>query len=162
MKRLILFVFFISLTTTMLAQSAEAEIKQVITQLFKGMELGDSAMAHRSLDDHITMVSVVKNKNGEVTLQRESSPDAFLTAVGTPHKGTWFEEFWNFKVQQDGDFATAWCDYAFYLDNTFSHCGVDAFHLYKGKDGWKVFHLADTRRKDGCNIPADIQKKHTP
>ena len=144
------------------AQSAEAEIKQVITQLFKGMELGDSAMVHRSLDDHTTMVSVVPAKNGEVILQRESSPEAFLKAVGTPHKGTWYEEFWNFKVQQDGGFATAWCDYAFYLDNTFSHCGVDAFHLYKGKDGWKVFHLADTRRKDGCDIPPDIRKKHTP
>jgi hypothetical protein len=63
-------------------------------------------------------------------------------------------------VQIDGDFAQVWCDYAFYTDNTFSHCGIDAFQLHKGKDGWKIFHLADTRRKDNCVIPQDIQNKH--
>ena len=28
------------------------------------------------------------------------------------------------------------------------------------KEGWKIFHLADTRRKENCSIPADIQAKH--
>jgi hypothetical protein len=56
--------------------------------------------------------------------------------------------------------AQAWCDYAFYVDKSYSHCGVDAFQLFKGKDGWKIFHLADTRRKTGCTIPKEIQDKH--
>jgi hypothetical protein len=83
-----------------------------------------------------------------------------LDAVGKPHTEVWYEEIWNVKVQVDGEMAQAWCDYAFYIDKTFSHCGVDAFHLFKGKDGWKIFHLADTRRKTGCTIPKEIQDKH--
>jgi hypothetical protein len=64
------------------------------------------------------------------------------------------------KIQIDGDFAQAWCDYAFYVGHRFNHCGIDAFHLIREKDGWKIFHLADTRRKEGCHVPEEIQKKH--
>jgi hypothetical protein len=86
--------------------------------------------------------------------------DGFLKAVGTPHPEVWYEEIWNLKIQIDGDFAQAWCDYGFYIGKTFSHCGVDAFHMHKGKDGWKIFHLADTRRKTECDVPKKIQDKH--
>jgi hypothetical protein len=70
------------------------------------------------------------------------------------------EEIWNLKIQMDGDFAQAWCEYAFYYQNKFSHCGVDAFHLIKTTEGWKIFHLADTRRKENCIIPEEIKSKH--
>jgi len=50
-----------------------------------------------------------------------------------------------------------WASYAFYLGKKFNHCGVDAFHLVKSEDGeWKIFHLADTGQKEGCNIPKKI------
>ena len=89
-----------------------------------------------------------------------SSVEKWLKGIGTPHPQVYYEEIWNLKIQVDGDLAQAWCDYALYADRTFSHCGVDAFHLFKGKDGWKIFHVADTRRKTPCNIPQTIQDKH--
>lgn len=138
----------------------EATVQQVIADLFKGMEKGDSALVHSTFAREVTLATMARDKNGNPILHRESSLDGFLKAVGTPHKETWYEEIWNVKIQLDGDFAQAWCDYAFYIDKTFSHCGVDAFHLHKGKDGWKIFHLADTRRKTGCDIPKKIQSKH--
>lgn len=138
----------------------ETAIKEVINSLFKGMELGDSAMVHKAFTRTPVMATVSRNQQNEPVLRQEHSLDGFLKAVGTPHKDVWYEEIWNLKIQQDGDLAQAWCNYAFYAGKNFSHCGVDAFHLHKGKDGWKIVHLADTRRKTGCEIPAEISNKH--
>lgn len=135
-------------------------IQMVIKTLFDGMYEGDSSKVHSVFDATATMATVTRNKTGELVLRRESSMAGMLKAVGTPRKEKMTEEFWNTTIQIDGDFAQAWCDYAFYIDHTFSHCGVDAFQLYRTKNGWKIFHLADTRRKEGCNIPQEILTKH--
>ena len=142
--------------------SPDPAITATVQQLFKGMETGDSALVHATFAHNITMATVRRDKAGNPVLQREASALGFLKAVGTPHPQTWYEEIWDVKVQQDGDFAQVWCDYAFYIGNTFSHCGVDAFQLHKQKDGWKIFHLADTRRTENCAIPKSIQQKHNP
>jgi hypothetical protein len=159
----ILFTCFLAFTATFAFSQSKPEeqsVKDVIAQLFKGFETGDSAKVHACFTKEITMATAFRDKAGSPALRRESSLDGMLKAIGTPHKEVWYEEIWNMKVQIDGDFAQVWCDYAFYIDNTFSHCGIDAFHLHKSKDGWKIFHLADTRRKDNCVIPQDVQNKH--
>jgi len=142
------------------AQTNPDEIKEVITRLFNGMEKGDSAKVHSVFAEQVTMATISRDKNNGPRMSHESSIDGFLKSVGSPHPEIYYEEIWNLKIQIDGDFAQAWCDYAFYIGNKFSHCGVDAFHLHKGKEGWKIFHLADTRRKENCDIPSDIQAKH--
>jgi len=81
----------------------------------------------------------------------------FIDAVGQPKEQVWNEPIWNEKVEIDGNLASVWVDYAFYVDDQFSHCGVDAFHLIKQVDGWKIFHLVDTRRKTDCEVPEDIR-----
>ncbi len=151
---------FASVCCNAQASSEEAAVKDVIARLFKAMELGDSAMLRSTFHDHVTLGTVFSDKNGNTVLRNESSIAEFAKAVGTPHKEVWHEEIWDVKVQLDDNFAQVWCDYAFYIDKNFSHCGVDAFHLLKSKDGWKIFHLADTRRKAGCNVPKEIAEKY--
>ncbi|MGC3944027.1 MAG: nuclear transport factor 2 family protein [Chryseolinea sp.] len=141
--------------------SDEQQIKDVIAQLFKGMELGDSAMAGKCFMPQVTVATVKTTREGQLVLTREGGIAGFLKAIGTPHPEKWYEETWNIRVTSDGALAQVWCDYAFYLGNKFSHCGVDAFQLFKDKGTWKIFHLADTRRSAGCDIPKDIVKKHT-
>jgi hypothetical protein len=142
------------------AQTDQDEVREVINRLFNGMEKGDSAKVHSAFATQITMSTIGRDKNNTPFIRHESSLAGFLKAVGTPHPDILYEEIWDVRIQIDGDFAQAWCDYAFYVGNKFSHCGVDAFHLFKGKEGWKIFHLADTRRKENCSIPADIKAKH--
>lgn len=148
------------------AVSADAQTDEksaviaVVNNLFKGMEKGDSALVHSTFTKDVTLATIFRDKTKSPVLERESSIAEFLKAIGTPHPDVWYEEIWNVKVEIDGDLAQVWCDYAFFAGNRFSHCGVDAFHLHKGKDGWKIFHLADTRRRDGCEVPEDIKKKH--
>jgi hypothetical protein len=144
------------------AQSSNDEqaVKETVNNLFLGMEKGDSALVHHVFASEVTMATILRDKNNEPVIRRENGIGDFLKAVGSPHQGVWYEEIWNVKVQLDGDFAQVWCDYAFYIDNTFSHCGVDALQLHRTKQGWQIFHLADTRRKQPCDIPAAIRKKH--
>jgi hypothetical protein len=138
----------------------EKAVKMVIDKLFMGMQKGDSTMVREAFTSQVSLATIFRTKTDGSVMTRENSLEGFLKAVGTPHKETWYEEYWNLKIDIDGDLASAWCDYAFYVDNNFSHCGVDAFQLHKENDGWKIFHLADTRRKTGCEIPAEVQNKH--
>jgi len=136
------------------AQNAEeAAVTAVIRKLFTGMLKGDSAMVHEAFARNVTMATAHRDKTNQPVLKQESSIRDFLKQVGTPHTEAYREEIWNIEVQIDGDLAQVWCDYAFYVGSTFSHCGVDAFQLHKGKDGWRIFHLADTRRKEPCAMP---------
>lgn len=144
------------------AQKSEEDKAAVepVKLLFRGMQLGDSAMVGAAFAKQVTMATISLDKQSNPLITRESAISGFLKAVGTPHPDQWNEEIWDIEVRRDGDFAHVWCSYAFYRGHTLSHCGVDAFHLFKGKDGWKIFHLADTRRTDNCQVPNEIQRKH--
>ncbi len=157
---LLLLLFGIIASVPSLAQTDQDNVREVVHRLFNSMEKGDSAKLHSTFAKQVTLATISRDKNNAPAIEHESSVADFLKAIGTPHPEIYYEEIWNLKIQIDGDFAQAWCDYAFYVGNKFSHCGVDAFHLFKGKEGWKIFHLADTRRKDNCTIPAEIQAKH--
>jgi hypothetical protein len=122
--------------------------------LFDAMRAGDSTAMRAALHPSAT-AATASLREGVPTLTRETSLDGFVQAVGTPHEDVWDERIWDAEVEVDGPLATAWMKYAFYAGETFSHCGVDAFQLFKGQDGWKIFHIADTRRQEGCETPAE-------
>jgi hypothetical protein len=155
-----LFVCAVSLRAQPATAPENEAIVKVVRRLFEGMEKGDSAMVSSTFASDVTLATMRRNKENKGQIARENSIDGFLKAVGTSHPDAWHEEIWNIKVQQDDNFAQVWCDYAFYVGKRFSHCGVDAFHLYKGDDGWKIFHLADTRRSTPCTIPEEIQNRY--
>jgi len=133
-------------------ESEEAAVMAAVEAMFEAMRAGDSAAMRAVLHPAATGASV-SVREGVPTLDREESLDGFVQAVGTPHEEVWGERIWDAEVRVDGNLATAWMKYAFYLGDQFSHCGVDAFQLFKGEDGWKVFHIADTRRREGCETP---------
>ena len=159
-KYLCLSIFLISFSLA--AQTAEEKknVLEPVNKLFTGMNLGDSAMVHSAFAKTVSMGTIFTDKSGNPAIRNESSIDGFLKAVGTPHAEKWSEPIWDTEVQIDGNLAQVWTNYAFYLGKTFSHCGVDAFQLFKGTDGkWRIFSLADTRQKEGCKIPEKISSQ---
>lgn len=138
----------------------EKAIRAVIDNVWLAMEKGDSTLLHQSFTDDATFATIYRSKAKGQVLEREQGLASFLKSVATPHADVWYEETWNYTIQVDADFASVWCEYAFYLGNTLSHCGVDAFHLHKSESGWKIFHLADTRQRLQCEVPEDIRQKH--
>lgn len=135
-------------------------VRKPIDQLFTGMNKGDSALVSGAFEKMATMATIMKDKSGNPIIRYESSIQKFLTAVASPHEEILSEPIWDLKMNVDGHFAQAWANYAFYVGKKFSHCGVDAFELFKGEDGkWRIFHLADTRQKEGCTIPPHISNQ---
>jgi hypothetical protein len=130
-------------------EDEEAAVMAVVEGLFDAMRAGDSTAMRAALHPSATAATAFL-REGVPTLTRETSLDGFVQAVGTPHADVWDERIWDAEVEVDGPLATAWMKYAFYAGETFSHCGVDAFQLFKGQEGWKIFHIADTRRQEGC------------
>lgn len=51
-------------------------------------------------------------------------------------------EFSNVKLNSNGDIATVYCDYAFYLDGEKTNSGQEAFLLVRTKLGWKASSIA--------------------
>lgn len=125
-------------------------VRSVIDQLFLGMKNGDSSMVSAVFHPDIQMVSTFTDREGNPQTHKDTA-DEFKNAVGTPHDQVWNERISNIEIQIDGNLAQAWMDYSFYLDETFSHCGVNAIQLFKTTEGWKMVHLADTRRRSDCN-----------
>lgn len=160
-KYLCLFLLTVGSTLSSHAQSDEvAAVTEVVNRMFKAMYTNDTTLFKSAFAEKVTMARVLRNKEGKPVLQQNEGLSSFVKGIAKPNpKGALTEEMWNIKVEIDGDLAQFWCDYAFYVGNTFSHCGVDAFQLHKTTDGWKIFHLADTYRKE-CTIPQNILDKH--
>ena len=131
------------------AQDDVADIKKAIMTMFDGMRAGDSSMVHSVIIDEVIFQRVAKNRQGETVVQNSVFQD-FLKSVGTPHDKVWDEQIEFGPILVDGDMASAWTPFKFCLGGQFSHCGVNSFKLYRTKDGWKIFHLVDTSRRDNC------------
>lgn len=136
----------------------ELEVVQVVKQLSEGMRQGDSAMVSAAFLKDAQLYTASTNKEGQAELEK-GSLQAFLNAVGTPHDKVWDEPVWDMEIKIEENLAQVWTKYAFYIGNSFSHCGVDAFHLFKTDEGWKIFHLTDTRKQRNCEVPEAVQKR---
>ena len=155
--RKILTILFIIFTMSTFAQDEKKEIMHVINNVFEAMRKSDSIMLKQSFTEDPKTYTAYVNKQGESVLA-VGDFQRFVKAVGQQKDQLWDEPIWNEKVEVDGNLASVWVDYVFYLDDQFSHCGVDAFHLIKQESGWKIFHLVDTRRKKDCDVPDYIKK----
>ena len=130
----------------------DKEVFEVIIKLFDGMRAGDSSMVSSVFFNDCRMYSNYLDEDGK-NVNRPGSLSSFLKAIGTPHEEVWDEKIWNTVVQVQMGVAQVWTDYAFYAGDKFSHCGIDAFHLMKDGDNWKISQIIDTRKKEDCNLP---------
>lgn len=153
MKRplLVMVLAALALSTPLDAQVPQEEVLAVVRRLFDGMRAGDSTIVRSVFDANARLVSSGE-RDGQPTVQIQTV-DGFVAAVGQPHDAVWDERIWDTEVRVDGNVAAVWTKYAFYLGDQFSHCGVDAFHLVRRAEGWKIVDLADTRRREGCETP---------
>ncbi len=144
--------FFIILTMcslTTYAQSDEEKAKAPSLQFFEGMRRSDSNMIKASLAPNALLQTIGKNKEGQ-TVVRSEDIAKFITAVTQPHEDVYDERVTFNTINIDGDLATVWTPYQFYIGEKFSHCGVNSFQLVRYNGEWKIQYIIDTRRKEGC------------
>jgi len=149
MKRCtILAILLTCLNTGLFAQNEETAIKQTVNNLFIGMKAGDSTIARSAFAGNCIMQTIVSNYG--IASARTENLNEFIKFIGSVAKDKLDERIVFTKILIDGPLAVVWTDYKFYLNNKFSHCGVNSFQLVKGAKGWRIVYLIDTRRKNGC------------
>lgn len=141
---------------SLFAQSSEeTAIIAPIQQLFEGMLKKDSTLLRASLHPNARLATTYTDKKGNPQFKSEDI-NGFVKSIGTATHHL-EEKIWSYKVQVDGNLATVWTDYTFYVDEKLSHCGVNSFELFQTREGWKITSIVDTRRRDNC-----IEEHETP
>lgn len=149
----LLFPFLLGLPFLLTAQYTEEEQAAIksIKQFFDGMRAGDSSIISATLHPTVRFQTVFTDRNGQAQI-RMGDAQRFLAQIASPHDEVYDEKIWTYEVKIDGNLASIWTEYSFFLGETFSHCGVNAFHLFKSADGWKITQITDTRRKEKCRL----------
>lgn len=115
------------------------------------LKTGDTTAMKQVVVPEIQLATTFTARNGNPVLHHESFQE-FLKSVGTPRKEEWNEHYAITTLNISDNLASVWMDYSFYLNSTFSHCGENAFQLFKSNEGWKIISIVDTRRKENCKI----------
>ncbi len=131
------------------ASGEEAQVVAVVHQLFEAMRTNDGEMAARTFHPEARL-----GRASEDGISFEP-PDGLISMIAREKDEVYDEPLWDWTVEVDGRLAQMWTKYAFYIGDEFSHCGTDAFQLYKGESGWQITQLVDTMRSEGCWYPPD-------
>lgn len=137
-----------ALVNTLQAQSDKTLITNTIQQFFDGMRQCDSSMIHAVLAEDVRFLTVVEQK-GAIMLPEVKAED-FLQSISRSRDEVLDERIESYEIKIDDRLASVWTPYKFYMGDAFSHCGVNAFQLYKSYQGWKILQITDTRRVDRC------------
>ncbi|MFC5044927.1 nuclear transport factor 2 family protein [Aquimarina hainanensis] len=126
------------------------EVKQTIVEFFEGFHKGDTSIIRKTIDQDITLKTVIKTKEGSYSTRSTNVSDFMRVIHEMAQKSRWNERLLLFKIEADKQLATAWTPYEFYLNDTFSHCGINTFQLYHDGTRWKILSVVDTRKKEDC------------
>lgn len=146
-----LWVLFLLTAMYVRAQEArELKVQHAIERFFEGFHEQDSLKMKSTVGKGVVLQTIVKKNDGRNEVQTESFAQFLKAIVRIPDSVAFREVIRGFDIRVDGPMAHAWTPYEFWLNDTFSHCGVNSFQLIEQKDGWKIIYLIDTRRKEDC------------
>ncbi|SFG80305.1 Putative lumazine-binding [Algoriphagus hitonicola] len=143
------FVLMLSFQFSAFAQSEEENVKAVIQSLFEGMKTKNTDLVQAAFYPEAPMQTVISGENGS-TIGSNAVADFVSRIATTPEDTQLDERILDYQIKVDGDMASAWTPYEFYVNDQFSHCGVNSFQLVKMAEGWKIVYIIDTRRKEDC------------
>lgn len=126
--------------------SQENQPKATIEAFFSAFHQKDSLTLRTFCHKEISLQTVANTKNG-TQLKSDKLEDFLKSIASIPNTMKIFEKLLDYKVTIDGDLAHVWTPYEFYVNDTLSHVGVNAFTLLNDNGKWRIIHLIDTRRK---------------
>ncbi len=118
----------------------------LVNQLFDAMAANDSASAAAVFHPAARIIQAVDDR---IMFRSTHGLVQMIASTEERHE----EIVWDLDINVDGNLGQAWAKYAFYRNGAFSHCGSNALSLFKGRNGWQITQLADTRRTEDCWYP---------
>lgn len=131
------------------AMGDEAAVLQVVHDLFDGMREKDEAKIRGVWHPEARLQSAGQDQDGTPSL-RTTPVDGFIASV-VSSTASLDEVTFDEVVRIDGNLASVWAPYNLFVNDSFQHCGVDAIHMLRTAEGWKIFQLTDTRTREGCD-----------
>ena len=158
MPRLITLLIAVIFSATISAQNdnEKKEIKNTIETFFVGLQKGDSTILKSTLHKDIKIQTTFTNKKGEKHLKTESRANLLKNVANKKPENTYLEKLLSYTIKVDGNLASVWTPYEFYLNGKFSHCGANSFQLFNNNGKWEIIYLVDMRRRANCKA---INKK---
>lgn len=152
MHKIITFLIVLVLTTVVNAQenNDKKAIKNTIETFFEGLHKGDSTIVSSTLHTTIKMQTTFTNKKGEKRLVTESKEKVLTGIANKKPEHTYLEKLLSWNIHIDGNLASVWTPYEFYLNDKFSHCGANSFQLFNNNGKWEIIYLVDMRSRSNC------------
>ena len=120
--------------------------QEIVEHFFIAFHTKDTVVLRELCHPEIVLRTIANTKEG-YKLEAENFDD-FLKSIATiPANLKIFEKLIDYEVEIDGNLAHVWTPYEFYVNDTLSHVGANAFTLFNDNGKWQIIHLIDTRRK---------------
>ncbi len=150
--KLSILVLFVMFSAYSFSQNpfSEKDAKKIIDTFFEGFHKGDTVLMKSVMAENMVLQTAFTDKDGIPKVVNENTEDFILAIAKRPSNAKWDERLLDYKVEIDGNLAHVWTPYQFWLNGTFLHCGANSFTLTNTPEGWKIIHIIDSRRKEGC------------
>lgn len=109
------------------------DIEKPIRNLFLGMKNADSELVKSTFTENAVLQTITKDG----TVKSDSIQD-LVASVSKFSKGDLDERIMVEAVHTDGNLASVFTPYSFYLKGKLSHCGANSFQLVKQNNEWKI------------------------
>lgn len=154
MHRFLILVFLFISCNTVFSQKEidenQKNAKQAILDFFEGFHKGDTVQIKKTIDPNMAMQTVSKGKDGSIKTVKTDIGKFLEVIHNRPKDQKWLEKLLSFKIDADAHIAQIWTPYEFYVNDQFSHCGVNIFQLFNDGTTWRIMAIADTRKREGC------------
>ncbi len=134
----------------MAQEAGQMAVKRTIEAFFNGFHKQDSLLIKKTVSKDLILQTIGRKKDGANAIRTDDFGKFLKSIVSIPDSVNFEEKLLSFNIQIDGAMANAWTPYEFWLNDKFSHCGVNSFQLFKEGEDWKIIYLIDTRRREGC------------
>lgn len=140
----------VSCTFTVVAQTDidKEQILWSIDQFVEGTNNSDTTAIRRVVDSSIGLLTIFND--GKKNIMTAETLEMLFEDIIKPRIKLQKEEQEGCIVETNSILASVWCNYKYLVNNKISHCGVNAYQLYKTKRGWKIIQMTDTRQKHNC------------
>lgn len=138
------------LSSSLSAQTTDDEraVVAVVHRTFDAMKARDTTAFRAAFAPGARIVTTRTDQEGRPAM-REITIDRFVGMIGGAQEAA-VERIFDPQVRIVDNLATIWTEYDLHIGGKFSHCGVDAFHLARTTEGWKIVHVTDTQKREGC------------
>lgn len=133
-------------------QSEEKTIKKVISTFFDALHQGDSTLMKSTLHQDLKIQTTFTNKEGDKQLRTQTKAQLLKGVASKKVSDKYLEKLLSYTIKIDGNLASVWTPYEFYLNGNFSHCGANSFQLFNNNGQWEIIYLVDMRRRSNCKV----------